>query len=77
MTLKELLLLFERHRQAQERQDYRSALICSVIANTHKGKNTQPYKPADFMAKKEKKTAEQMFETVKALNKLYAGSGGE
>ena len=51
MTLRELSLLAERHEANLERQDFRSALICSVLANIYRDakKRPEPFTPQDFM----------------------------
>jgi len=82
LTLAQFSALSEEHRRSQERQDFRAALICSVIANVNRDpkKRSKPYQPKDFMPgqkQTKKQSAQQMFETVKALNKLYGGKGGD
>jgi len=77
LTLRKLALLIKRHSLEQERQDYRSAMICTLLYNINRGKGKKALSPTDFMPRaKTEKTAEQMFQTVKALNKLYGGTGG-
>ena len=70
------MLLLDRLADDRERQDYRAALICSVIANVNRDpEKTKPFTPDDFMPKvQEEQTPEQMAE----LFKFYAlAMGGE
>ena len=53
--------------------------MCAVIANTNRSKRRKPFKPKDFMpaARKRRQTPEEMFASVKALNKALGGIGGD
>lgn len=80
LTLKEFNALSERYTSNQEWLTYRSALICSVLANTvrdPKRKRT-PFTPQDFMPGKKQtqpqQSAKQMFATVKMLNAAFRGT---
>lgn len=79
LTLREFNALSERHKDNQDWLNYRSALICAVMANMWRGKNTKAFIPNDFMPKKEHKgqTAEQMLFTVKMLNAAFGGTISE
>lgn len=79
LSLREFFYLMKRHNAEQERRDLRAALICSVIANVNRDpKKGKSYQPKDFMPKKrQQQTPEQMLQTVKALNRLYGGKGGD
>jgi hypothetical protein len=79
--------LADRHKQEQERLDhkgdYRTALVCYVIAETHRNPKArrQPFKISDFMPGSktviERQTPEQMLTMVKVLNAAFGGKGGE
>jgi hypothetical protein len=76
LTLKEFNMLCHRHRERRRAELFNSALICSVIANVHRGKG-KPYKPDDFMPKEKtnkKMTTEEMVEMLKAIT---LANGGE
>lgn len=76
LTLKEFNALVERRKNEQEWLNYRAALICTVLANIWRGKNTKVFKPEDFMPgkKHEGQTPEQMLTTVQMLNAAFGGS---
>jgi hypothetical protein len=67
----------ERHRECQQWQDYRTGLICAVLANINRDpKKSKPFTPQDFMPgqaqrKQEKQTPEQMIEVVKIYQKYF------
>ena len=46
--------LLEAYYQRQELLNARSANLMCLIANIHRGKNSKPFKPKDFMPKKPK-----------------------
>ena len=78
LTLKEYMKLADRLLADRERQDYRAALVCTVVANAHRDSKQKPYRPQDFMPKKKRsKTAQEMLEHVKVLHKALGGVGGE
>jgi len=52
LTLAQLDALVKRHTDEQERQDYRAALICAVLANINRKKNSRTFQPRDFMPSK-------------------------
>jgi hypothetical protein len=77
LTFTEFDALCERFKVEQEREDWRAGLICAVLANIHRSKDTKPYKPQDFMPNgstkdKEAQTPEQMAH----LMMLYAAMTG-
>lgn len=64
-----------------EREDYRSALICSVIANVNRDskRRPKPFMPQDFMLTKTGRTArtqttDEMLAMAKAWNAALGGS---
>ena len=77
LTLIELNALIERRGDSNDRQNYRTALLCSVIANTvrNRKKKARPFTPEDFLPKKRHgaQTAEQMLAQVKANNAILGG----
>lgn len=80
LTLKEFNALCERFKSNNERLDYRTALICAVLANTVRDpKRRKPFTPEDFMPKNKPKhqTAEQIFSTVQLLNTAFGGKVSE
>jgi len=78
LTLKEFNALSERHKDAQDWLDYRTGLLCSVLAEINRDhkRKSQPYTPADFMPKKASRgqTPEQILATVQMLNAAFGGS---
>ena len=77
LTLKELNALIERHNDNQDWLNYRSALICAVLANTVRDtkRKPRPFVPDDFMPKQEseQQTPKQILATVKILNAAFGG----
>lgn len=69
-------MLCHRHREAKRAELFNSALICSVIANVHRGKG-KPYKPDDFMPKEKKKEKMTINEMVEMLKVVTLANGGE
>lgn len=80
LTLKQFCALAGRHTARLEREDYRAALVCSVLANVNRDekKRRQPFTPEDFMPGKarpqKQQTTDDMLNMVKVLN---AALGGE
>lgn len=58
---------FDVEPWGEERADLRSAIVAATVANVNKGKNRQPFKPADFMPKFEKPKAPSADEQVEAV----------
>jgi len=52
--LSEWQAFFSIEPMPEQRSDYRSGVIASVIANTNRGKNTKPFEPKDFIPDYEK-----------------------
>lgn len=77
MTLVEFNELSIRYREAQNWLDYRTALICAVMANTARDpkRKVLPYTPEDFMPKKDRRqmTDQQMYIQVEAINTILGG----
>ena len=75
LTIKEFNALIERHNNNQEWLNYRAALICTVLANIWRSKNTKAFIPDDFMPKEkpDKQTPKQILATVKVLNAAFGG----
>ena len=77
LTLKELNALIERCNSNDDRQNYRTALLCSVIANTvrNRKKKARPFTPEDFLPNKRHgaQTVEQMLAQAKANNAILGG----
>lgn len=75
--MREFVALADRHMLAQERLDYRSAIICSTLANVHRDPKSEPYSPFDFMPgkgeQKIEQTTDDMLRTVKLLNAAFGG----
>lgn len=47
-------MLSDRHNERIKREQFYSAMICSVIANTNRGKGSRSFKPSDFMPAEKK-----------------------
>lgn len=81
MTLAQFIALLRQHRNSEERNDYRAALVCAVMANIHRDpKKSKVYKPEDFMpgpgkaSEKKEMNDEEMLSQLKLMN---ASLGGE
>lgn len=76
MTPKEFNALSGRWRDEQKRLDSRVALIAALIANANRDpkRRKKPYAVEDFMPKeRQRKSANQMLETVKVLHAAFGG----
>jgi len=75
LTIKEFNALIERYNNNQEWLNHRTALICTVLANMWRGKNTKTFTPDDFMPKERarQQTPKQMLATAKVLNAAFGG----
>ena len=63
----------DRYNTSQENESYRTALICAVMANCHRGKG-KVFKVADFMPKKKKKqTQGEMINQLKMIAAAFKG----
>jgi len=74
--------LCQRHREQEERADWRAGLICSVLANIHRDpKRSRTFKPQDFMpvyaksteGKPQEVSENQMLEQMMLMNTLLGG----
>lgn len=80
LTLRQLDALIKRHVAAQERNDWRTGLICSVLANINRDtqKRKEPYSPEEFMPTKRKvKRKQSPEEMLMALRLWNAAIGGK
>lgn len=75
LTVRELNALIERYKNNQDWLNYRSALICAVMANMWRDSKRQAFTPDDFMPKEKvrQQSPEQMLATVKLLNTALGG----
>ena len=80
LTLKQFNALLERYELSRERQDYRAALICAVLANIHRDpKRSQPFTPDCFMPgyhKKETQTPGQMLKVIQMYQHYFEVKDG-
>jgi hypothetical protein len=74
LSFDEFHVLLKRHQEAEERAFFRTGIICSVIANVNRGKNTKAYKPKDFMPKKPDNR--DMIDKVADINRFLGGKDG-
>ena len=77
--MEEYLALLKRHRQAEERKDYRAAMVVAATYNVNR-KRKKPYTPEEILGiKKEKKakTPEDMLKAAKAWTQLLGGGKPE
>lgn len=80
MNPKQFRALVDRLEHRLEREDYRAALICAVLANVHRGKKRKAYSPKDFMPSQKNKgpqrppqSPQQMLSFVEMLNAAFGG----
>jgi hypothetical protein len=69
--------LLKRYQNEQERQDYRTALLCATMVNIAPFlKHDKIYQPKDFMPQPQNKvqSPEEMLEKIKILNAMMGGS---
>ena len=76
LTLTQFNALMERFQVQQEWQNYRAALICSVLANIYRdSKKGKAFTPQDFMPgqrrEQHKQTPEQMLNAIKSWQHYY------
>ena len=69
-SINQINALIERKKEEDKRQEYLSALICSVLANINRGKG-KSFNASDFMQKEEKKkqNISEMVNLLKAFTK--------
>lgn len=76
----ELMACEQLNPMGESRADLRTGILASVLANCHRGKKTEPFKPADFMPKfGEKHTKKKPFDPsalARAFQELAAKTKG-
>ena len=82
LTLRELMALMERFEAAVDWMNYRSSIICAVIANAFRDtkKRRKAFTPWDFIpaigeeSERQEQTPTEMFAQVKMWNAALGGS---
>lgn len=70
------MALVEQHRLAEERKDYRAAMICAVMANLWSAKGSRRYEPKDFIPTERKgQTPEEQLAIVKNYMRSIGDKG--
>jgi hypothetical protein len=74
-----LAALLERWRLEQERRDYRSAIVATILVNTNRKKGTKAHNVEEFMPhyrrpKPRQLTVEETIEFVAAINAALGGT---
>lgn len=82
LTPEEFGYEYEGWKLREEKADRRVARICAVIANVNRNtkKRPEPFTEEDFIPKfdvPEKKTNDELFNSVLAINKAFGGKGGD
>jgi hypothetical protein len=67
--------LLARYKLSLERSDYHAALICAVLANIHRSKDSKVFRPQDFMPGKTQ-TPDDMLEKVKMYQNYFEVTDG-
>lgn len=77
MTLVQFNALVEQYNQVQEVLNFRTGLICAVIANVNRDpkKRRRAFKPRDFMPGK--KSQQGKLPTIDELRMMNIAAGGE
>jgi len=77
LTFAQFEALAKRYADREEMLDYRTGLVCAVLANLYRKKGKRPFKPQDFMPKgrkpKRKQTPEEMlavFDNLRGSNEV-------
>lgn len=68
--------LCARHKEDQRRLDYRTALICTYLAEPHRNrkKRSKPFIPEDFMPKPRMSVkSEQIARRMEKINTILRG----
>ena len=77
MTLAQFDALARRYKDEQRRLDYRSAMICSILAeiNRDRKRRPRPFSPDDFMPKEEVEELDnpKMKRALKRINQMLSG----
>jgi hypothetical protein len=58
--LTEWMAFYQIEPFGEERDDLRSGIVASVIANVNRGKNRKPFKPEEFMPYRERPNQAKM-----------------
>lgn len=79
LTLAQFNALAESWQASEQILDYRAALICALIAETNRNhkKRPKPYKPSDFMPRREKRRTlneEQMKQRLAVITTALGGT---
>lgn len=78
LTLAQFDALAERYQDNQQRLDFRSALICAVIANVNRSKESKIFTPSDFMAQSKADDSNQTSDAMlQRLIQVTVASGGK
>lgn len=69
----------ERYIQEQEEQDFRAAIICSIIANVNRDpkKRQKAFEPKDFMPQRRPRKVKTDDKTKEDLYALNIALGGD
>ena len=73
LSLNEFMLLVDRHKEQQRRDDWRAALICATLANVNSKKK---YQPKDFMPKEKSRGKKDSKDMVRVAEGIVAAFGG-
>ena len=77
LTLAQFDALVRRYKDEQRRLDYRSAMICSILAeiNRDRKRRTKPFSPEDFMPKEEAEERDdpKMERALKRISQMLGG----
>lgn len=73
LTLRELGLLIDRHKDAIRRAELGPAMLACIYSNAHRDEKKQPrpYTPEDFMPSAEKRRDRQSPEELKAVMRAW------
>lgn len=71
----EYIAFWQLEPWGEEREDYRSALICAVLANVWRPKGSRDYRPEDFMPKfvPVEQSPEEQLRQVEIMNIIFGG----
>jgi len=70
LTVKKFNALMKCYSLDNKRQDFHAGLICAVLANIHRSKDSKVFKPEDFMPAEEQ-TPDQMLEKIKMYQNYF------
>jgi hypothetical protein len=81
MTLAQLDSLIKRHNDREEWLDYRTGLVCAIIANVNRDskKKPEPFTPQDFMPQREQKPERELSpdDLLLQMRIMNAAAGGK